>query len=136
MSASVRRDDSELRKEGKGVETLESGQRELVALGAALGSNCVPCTEHHIAEALKIGFSPRQLEEAVRLADQVRRSPARKVLAAALGAVSEPFSAAAASTEGKAGAVATEQQGPATAAGKPDESPATKRSHTAPRCCS
>lgn len=136
MSASVRRDDLELRKEGKGLETLESGQRELVALGAALGSNCVPCTEHHIAEARKIGFSPRLLEEAVRLADQVRRTPARKVLAAALGALSEPLDAAAASTERKAGAVATEEQGPATAARKPDESHGMKTVRPAPRCCS
>lgn len=116
------------------MEKLESGERELVALGAALGSNCVPCTEHHIAEARKIGFSPRQLEEAVLIADEVRRTPARKVLATALGALSEPV--AAASPEGKAGAFAADEQEPATAAGKRDESPGTKGARHAPRCCS
>lgn len=118
------------------MEKLESGERELVALGAALGSNCVPCTEHHIAEARKIGFSPRQLEEAVLIADDVRRTPARKVLATALEALSEPVAAAAASPEGKAGAFAADEQEPATAAGKPDESPGVKGARHAPRCCS
>ena len=118
------------------MEKLESGERELVALGAALGSNCVPCTEHHIAEARKIGFSPRQLEEAVRLADQVRRTPARKVLAVALGALSEPVDAAVASPEGKAGGFAADEQEPSAAAGKPDERSGTKGSRSSPRCCS
>ena len=136
MSGSVRRDNSESRKEFGDVEKLEIGERELVALGAALASNCAPCTEHHIAEARRVGFNPRQLEEAVRIADDVRRTPARKVLATALGALSEPLDAAASSPEGKAGAFAADEQEPATAAGKPDESPGTKRARPAPRCCS
>jgi hypothetical protein len=29
------------------MSLLTSGARDLVALGAALGSNCIPCIEHH-----------------------------------------------------------------------------------------
>jgi len=64
---------------------LSDAQRELVAIGAALGSNCVPCIEFHIPEARKAGLGDRQIAEAVALADKVRQVPARKVLAAARG---------------------------------------------------
>lgn len=67
------------------MEALSSSERELVALGAALASNCVPCIEYHIPEARKAGLCDRKINEAIRLADKVRRVPARKVLATALG---------------------------------------------------
>ena len=79
----------ESQREGMVTEKLSSAERELVALGAALGSNCVPCIEYHIPEARKAGFSDRQINEAIRLADKVRQVPARKVLAAALGMLPE-----------------------------------------------
>jgi AhpD family alkylhydroperoxidase len=71
------------------MDELTSIERELVALGAALGSNCVPCIEYHIPEARKAGLSDPQISEAIRLADKVRQVPARKVLAAALSMVPE-----------------------------------------------
>ena len=76
-------------REGIITEKLSSAERELVALGAALGSNCVPCIEYHIPEARKAGLSDRQINEAIRIADKVRQVPARKVLAAALGMLPE-----------------------------------------------
>lgn len=66
------------------MEKLTMRERELVALGAALGSNCVPCIEFHIPEARKAGLSEGQIGEAVRLADKVRQVPAAKVLKVAL----------------------------------------------------
>jgi AhpD family alkylhydroperoxidase len=59
-------------------------ERELVALGGAMGSNCVPCIEHHIPEAKRAGLTDLQIAEAIRLADTVRQVPARKVLDAAM----------------------------------------------------
>lgn len=67
------------------VDKLSPAERELVALGAALGSNCVPCIEYHVPEARKTGLSDAQINEAIHLADKVRQVPARKVLVAALG---------------------------------------------------
>ena len=66
------------------MESLNARDRELVALGAALGSNCVPCIEYHIPEARKAGLSDQEIGEAVRLADKVRQVPAAKVLRAAM----------------------------------------------------
>ncbi len=71
------------------MDRLTTAERELVALGAALGSNCVPCIEYHIPEARKAGLSDRQINEAIHLADKVRQVPARKVLAAAVSMLAE-----------------------------------------------
>ena len=62
------------------METLSKKEQELTAIGASMASNCVPCIEYHIAEARKAGLSDDQIKEAVRLADRVRRVPARKVM--------------------------------------------------------
>ena len=72
------------------MDGLTNAQRELVALGAALGSNCVPCMEYHIPEARKAGLSDQQINEAIQYADMVRQVPARKVLAAAIGMLPTP----------------------------------------------
>lgn len=65
------------------MNDLNHRERELVALGAAMGSNCIPCIEYHIPEARKAGLTDAQISEAIRLADKVRQVPARKVLSTA-----------------------------------------------------
>ena len=80
------------------MKDLSFTEREFVALGAALGSNCVPCIEHHISEARKAGLTDPQISEAIQLADKIRKVPAAKVLNAAFQLLGgEP-----ASTEGSA----------------------------------
>lgn len=97
-------------------------ERELVALGAALGSNCVPCVEYHIPEARKAGLADGQIEEAIQLADKVRQVPARKVLRAALGLLSRaPTSGA--DGEGSCGQASGPGGAAAAPAGEAHESP-------------
>lgn len=72
------------------MNTLNPRERELVAIGAAMGSNCVPCIEYHIPQARKAGLEDRQISEAISLADMVRQVPARKVLAAAQRLLPDP----------------------------------------------
>lgn len=74
------------------MEHLTTRDRELVALGAALGSNCVPCIENHIPAARKAGLSDSEIRGAVRLADELRKVPAAKVLDAALTLLDSPGS--------------------------------------------
>jgi AhpD family alkylhydroperoxidase len=73
---------------------LSNTEHELVALGAAIASNCIPCAEFHIAEARKLGLTDAQIVEAVRLADKVRQVPARKVLRVAFALLNETSDAA------------------------------------------
>jgi 4-carboxymuconolactone decarboxylase len=65
------------------MNILNSRERELVAIGAALASNCVPCIEFHIQEARKAGLSDVEITEAIEFADTIKRVPADKVLEAA-----------------------------------------------------
>jgi len=66
---------------------LSARDRELVALGAALASNCAPCLEYRVPAARKAGLSDSQILEALHLADKIRQVPARLVLESALSRV-------------------------------------------------
>src|SRR5512134_195439 len=74
------------------MANLTDRERELVAIGAAMGSNCVPCMEYHVPAARKAGLSDAQIGDAVRLADKVRQVPARKVLDVSLAMLGEKAS--------------------------------------------
>jgi AhpD family alkylhydroperoxidase len=62
------------------MRQLTLRDRELVALGAALAANCIPCVEFHIPKAREAGISDAELSEVLALADKVRQVPAKKVL--------------------------------------------------------
>ena len=66
------------------MSDLSRRDLELVALGAAMGSNCPPCLEYHIPEARKAGVSDSEILAAIRHADMIRKVPARKTLQTAL----------------------------------------------------
>ncbi len=53
--------------------------RELVAIGAAIASNCEPCFKHHYNEAHKLGVSKDDIRLAVEMAQAVKESPARSI---------------------------------------------------------
>lgn len=59
---------------------LNERERLLVALGSALGSNCVPCIESILPKGRAAQIKDAELQEAVELAEAIRRKPARKVL--------------------------------------------------------
>lgn len=66
------------------MSDLTPRERELVALGTAMGSNCVPCVEYHIPESRRAGLTDREIHAAIQHADKIRQVPARKTLKAAL----------------------------------------------------
>jgi len=63
---------------------LNTREKELVAIGAALGSNCIPCIVYHVGVAKKLGLADEEIREAIELADKVRRVPNDQVLKSAL----------------------------------------------------
>ncbi len=73
------------------MATLTSKDRELVALGAAIAANCVPCIDYHVPKARAAGLSDEEIAEAVSLADFVKNVPAKKVLDAAARQLSSPI---------------------------------------------
>lgn len=53
---------------------------ELVAIGAALGSNCQPCLRWHHKHARELGVSDEDMARAVALAQMVKERPAELML--------------------------------------------------------
>ena len=64
------------------MDGLNPVERELVAIGASVASNCIPCVTYHMTKARKLGLSEDRIMEAIELADKVRQVPARAVLEA------------------------------------------------------
>ena len=67
---------------------LSEREKELVAIGAAIGSNCVPCIEYHIPAARKVGLEDAELRDALELANKVKTVPAKKVNEVAMELIS------------------------------------------------
>lgn len=59
--------------------TLNSKERELVAIGAAIASNCTPCMEFHIPAAKEAGLTDKQILFAIKIAEAVKKVPADAV---------------------------------------------------------
>lgn len=57
---------------------------ELVAIGAATASNCIPCIEHHIGAAREAGLPDELIHAAIDIADKVRQMAGQKLSEAAL----------------------------------------------------
>ena len=55
------------------MTSLTDAQREFVALGAAIGAGCQPCTQYHVRAALKAGLSREQILWTLDEAEAVRR---------------------------------------------------------------
>ena len=53
--------------------------QELVAIGAAIASNCQPCFKFHYDKARKLGVSREDMFQAVRTAQMVKDAPAQAV---------------------------------------------------------
>ena len=79
---------------------LTPREQELVSLGAAMGSNCVSCIEHHVPASRTAGLTDAQISEAVLLADKLRQVPARKTLDAAVNLLAEAIAPAATEAAG------------------------------------
>jgi len=62
------------------MEKLSKREKELVAIGSAMGSNCVPCIEYHIPYAKKTGLTDEEILEAIEVAQMVKSVPAEKIL--------------------------------------------------------
>jgi AhpD family alkylhydroperoxidase len=63
--------------------SLATDQKELVAIGAAIGANCEPCLKYHAQKAREAGLTDTQLRAAVAIARAVKERPARLILEAA-----------------------------------------------------
>lgn len=68
---------------------MNESVKELIAIGAAMASNCEPCFRYHYDLARSLGVSREDMREAVDVALAVKASPHRKVLDTAQRYLSE-----------------------------------------------
>lgn len=54
---------------------LDPKTTELIAIGASIGGNCLPCLRYHFAEAVKNGCTVEEIEEAVSIGKMVKERP-------------------------------------------------------------
>ena len=53
---------------------LEQWEKELVAIGASIGTGCSPCLEHHLLAGRNAGLTEPQLAHAIDVAERVDRT--------------------------------------------------------------
>ena len=54
---------------------LTSQVKELIAISASIGGNCLPCLRYHFAEAKKLGVLIEEIKETIELAKLVKERP-------------------------------------------------------------
>jgi len=59
----------------KSIKVIDPKITELIAIGAAIGGNCLPCLCYHFAEAIKNGCTIQEIEEAIKLGKMVKERP-------------------------------------------------------------
>lgn len=62
------------------MQLMTEQVQELIAIGAAIASNCEACFRFHYDKARRIGVSHEDMYKAVQIAQQVKETPARSVL--------------------------------------------------------
>ena len=59
---------------------LDEKYKEMAALGAAVGSNCLLCLEWHYKHCIEIGFTKEELKQAIDMALMVKSVPGDKII--------------------------------------------------------
>jgi len=62
---------------------LTEKEKELVAIGASIGNNCIPCLEQHFQRCRELGLSRQDLREAYFTSKKVKEAPIKKTYEAA-----------------------------------------------------
>jgi AhpD family alkylhydroperoxidase len=71
---------------------LDTKTRELAAIAAAVGCNCIPCLKYHFEKGVQAGCTKDEIDEIVKLANMVKQSPAKEItkVAGELVAAAQP----------------------------------------------
>lgn len=59
--------------------SLNNKEKELVAIGAAIGGNCIQCLKWHYKKCIEAGFAKEEIQEAINMAKMVKEVPIKKI---------------------------------------------------------
>jgi AhpD family alkylhydroperoxidase len=57
---------------------LDEKTRELIAVGAAIAGNCLPCLDYHFKKCRELGISVDDIDQAIETAKTVQEVPTKK----------------------------------------------------------
>jgi len=57
------------------VSLLDTKIKELIAIGSSIAGNCLPCLRYHFAEAIKLGCTIEEIQEAIGIGKMVKERP-------------------------------------------------------------
>lgn len=52
--------------------------KEMIAIGASVTANCIPCIQYHFAKACEVGVTDVEIKAAVQVGKMVRKGAAHK----------------------------------------------------------
>jgi AhpD family alkylhydroperoxidase len=57
---------------------MDEKQKEMIAIGASVTANCIPCIQYHFAKAREAGVTAAEIKAAVQIGKMVRKGAAQK----------------------------------------------------------
>ena len=58
---------------------LDAKMKELVAVGAAVAGNCLPCLQWHFDKCIELGTTVEDIKETIQMARTVKNVPIEKM---------------------------------------------------------
>jgi len=57
---------------------MDEKLKEMIAIGASVTANCIPCIRHHFIKAREVGLTDVEIKAAVQVGKMVRKGAAQK----------------------------------------------------------
>ena len=57
---------------------MDKKLEEMIAIGASVTANCIPCIRYHVGKGREVGLSGEEIKAAVQVGRMVRKGAARK----------------------------------------------------------
>ena len=58
---------------------IDEKTKELIAVGAAIAGNCLPCLTYHYKKCRKLGITVDDIADAIEIAKTVKKVPIKKI---------------------------------------------------------
>jgi AhpD family alkylhydroperoxidase len=59
---------------------LDKKSLEIAAISASMAAVCQPCLQYHLDQAVKVGCTKDEINEAIQLGKLIRMSPEKEIL--------------------------------------------------------
>ena len=61
------------------MSELDSKTKEMIAIGASIAGNCIPCLRYHFKEAVKQGCTKQEIREVFEISNIVKQRPINEI---------------------------------------------------------